>query len=753
MGQLLSSKWVVKRQPPRVTNIPSEATAVTANIGVTERGPIGIDTLVTSWEEFYRKFGGITANADASMQAYLFFEEGGQMLHVTRTCHYSNIDSAATYAATKGTANLSTGAVSPSTGSIDTTESAPFNLSNGDTLLIEAINDGVSSGDLTTTFTGTAAQVESAAEMYALADGQTLTLKVDKGPEQSLSFLTAEFVDITTATAKEVAAVIGAKATGIRVTSDSSKVQVISDVAGSSSYVEITGGTANAVLGFSTSEQAGTGNVEDLANVTVDELYGLLTTALGVNADVSKTVTVVTIASIGTGADSSIQVKAVSTADTKIGLTNAVYSGSDGGTAVTLRIDGKTEGSYTDDVQIAVEAASSGVSSEFNLSIIVGGYVEESFPNLTMDSDNDRYIETVINHTAIGSDYIAGVDMSAAGSVLQRRPTNGSSFGPLTGGGDGLSSLSATDFIGSSVARNGMHSLERVNSVDLLIIPNYSSVSAVANAMIQYCEIDKSSMMFCIIDPPASKTAVEMVTWLEDEAQIYGESEQAATYWPRIRVSNKWESVYGSDDTVVVSPSGAIAGLYARNDASGPGGIYKTPAGSDAQGQLYTAVGFEGDEDEPHEVEDEKKRDIIFPKRINPIRRDSGPIYLDGARCLKGDGPFPFVQQSRGTIKISREMTNGLDWVRHKRNSKSLRNRVQRAAIKYLNSQTAVNAFASKDPDKAYFLDVSEQLNTPSVQASGQLLVRVGLAYEDPIEWGVLMITKDTRKLEDELGL
>jgi hypothetical protein len=748
--QLLSSKWIVKREAPKVVNIAAEATGITSFVGVTERGPIGEKVKISSWDEYVDTFGNVALNSDVSLAVYLFFEEGGSTCYVVRTVHYTNIDSPTSFIAVKGEKELSTDAVAPAKASVaNTVILEPFALATGDTLVIEVVNDEVSSGDKTLTLTGVAPMKESTTSTYALVDEMTLTVKVDRGAVQTIEFLTSEFDNIAAATPAEVAAVINAKIHGAYATPTATTVQLRSDTAGTGGYIEITGGTANAILLFNTAEGHGTGNVLDINFVDADEIAALIDTLLATEGSASAVGSIITIESVGTGADSTIQVKAASTADGKIGFTNAVVAGTDGGAVVTATVSTKTEGAYGDRIQIKVENASSGVASEFNLTVMFDGYLEETFPNLTMDSTADRYCETVIN---AGSNYIAIEDEEPDGSALQRRPVNGT-FTALTGGSDGLVGLVEADFIGSAAAENGLYALTGVTDSDTLAVPNYSSTAAVSGAMIQFCEVEMNGLMFAIIDPPSSANASAIVTWFEDTAMLTNLSELAAAYWPRTTITNKWASVFGSDATIPVPPSGQIAGLYARVDNSAPGGIYKTPAGTDEQGLLYTAKGFEGmTGDLKHDCEKESKKDIVDPKRINIITRDEGAIYVDGSYTLKSDGPFPFVAQSRGTIFISRSLIKGLQWVRHKRNSIKIRRRVERTVQKFLIDQMNVDAFSTKDPNTAFFLDVSDALNSPSVRAQNKLLVRIGLSYDDPIIHGVLLITKDTRALEAELS-
>ena len=58
----------------------------------------------------------------------------------------------------------------------------------------------------------------------------------------------------------------------------------------------------------------------------------------------------------------------------------------------------------------------------------------------------------------------------------------------------------------------------------------------------------------------------------------------------------------------------------------------------------------------------------------------------------------------------------------------------------------------SRTPTTAFLVDVSEQLNTPTVIFAGKLIARVGLATDKPAELIVPRISQDTRALEAELA-
>ena len=242
-NKLLASKIVSKEEPPTTRNIPAEPTSIMLAVGVAERGPIGVATVVTSWPDYQSKFGYLTANAkDLPNAVKAYFDGGGARAHVTRVVHYADPSVASSKTSAAATGNIVTAALAATAAIVLGTIAGPWSLADGDTLSFDV--DG--GGSDVATFNAAAASEESAnTATYDLADSLTLTVKVDQGAVQTITFLTAEFADITNATALEVAAVINAKISGASatVTSGGTKITITSDKLGTGSYVEITGGT------------------------------------------------------------------------------------------------------------------------------------------------------------------------------------------------------------------------------------------------------------------------------------------------------------------------------------------------------------------------------------------------------------------------------------------------------------------------------------------------------------------------------
>ncbi len=97
-----------------------------------------------------------------------------------------------------------------------------------------------------------AALTSATLETYNFSGGETLTVKVDGGAVQTVTFIVGDFAVPATATAAEVATRITTDLTGAAAADAGGAPRITSDLDGSGSSIEVTGGTANALLGFST---------------------------------------------------------------------------------------------------------------------------------------------------------------------------------------------------------------------------------------------------------------------------------------------------------------------------------------------------------------------------------------------------------------------------------------------------------------------------------------------------------------------
>jgi hypothetical protein len=743
----LASEVRAQEEQNQVRKINASALHALAAVGIAERGPIGERTHSQSMAEWQKQHGSYTANnldVVAAVQGY--FDNGGVDLFFTRAVHFASVGDPTSKTSAKGTLNLLTPSAAASPGATDS-NTQPFNLEPGQTLVI-SIDGG---GDQTFTFAATSASRTAGANgPYALTNGWTLQVAIDGGSTFTKTFNTGEFVSIGAATVAEVVASLNSffasNGMGCVAAPIASAFKITSNRRGTGSIVNVVGGSANAAFTFTTGAIAGTGDASNIDAVTAAEVVTKLSTLTGSVASVVSGK--VHIVSNTTGPSSSVQVKASSTA-TAVFPDNAVHAGGSGTPTNTLRVDGKTDGSYTANVTVQVLAASSTETDHFNLYVLVNGVVKERFFNLTMDDADSNYAETVINDANTGSVYIAVVDLDAFGptaSAAAQRPADGT-LGPLSGGNDGLAGLTDSDYTGGESANGttGFRCFD-ADDIDTLIVPGRAT-SAVHNAMITYIEITRAGLGFCVLDPPKTMTADQIVGYVESTANLLGLSDHAAIYWPNVLVTNPDKTLYGNSPTVVVAPSGHIAGIYARNDARKVGGSFEQPAGTQF-GIPANVIGLE-----MTEVKKKNKRDLVFPKLINPISQEKGtPIFVDGARTLNDQSPWPSIGQRRGVIFVEKRLIPGLAFMRHRNIKPKLYAEGEKTVRLFLLELCRNDAFKSTNPSEAFFIDFGPGLNPPSVQFAHQVYARIGMATSEPAEYIILLITPDTRALDAELA-
>lgn len=739
--QLLSSKIVVEETPPKVRPFVGASLSDTACLCVTERGPFG-PQLIQDPATFKKVYGNFTPNAEGALAASMFFTEGSTNLWVSRVVHYTDPGTPSSKTSTAGSVTLKTTllTVQPAIAqalNVPYPGLISFGLNAGDTLIAK-INGG---GATTATFNATAAQkVSTVAQPFTLSDGLTLNLTVN-GISVPVTFHTASFADITAATTAEVDAVINAAITasaalGIAGADGSHHVTLTTTQKGNAVTIAIATGTANTALGFTVSSTSGTGNVGTVDNVSATEVAAVLQTAFpGTTGTAPGNIPTLS-------ADTSIQFTG-GTALNTVGFDLLTHTGSPGGELATLQIVGKTDGAYANQIVVQLQA-NAGNANNFDLLVLQAGVLVESWPNLSMVPNSARYVATIINDPSTGSDLIQVVDESAAVPSPLDNPAPGSFA--LSGGNDGLAGLVDEDFVGSAAGLTGLRSFDRVPSLRLLIVPGQAT-PAVHNAMLNYCEAVRFGSMFAILDPPLNQTAQAMHDYVQQTALLQESSEFGNISWPNVKIVNPQQSVFGTASTIVVPPSGALAGMYGRNDAGITGGIYEAPAGVDV-GRLRSVVGIETDE-----VKDENARDLVASALINPIVGLEGlPIHMDGDLTLKTTGDFPTIGERRGAIYIEQTLKANLVFSKHRKIKPSLRAALDRSTRAFMEIQRKAGAFASDDPALAYNIDYGDGLNPPSVAFARSVIGVIGIATAKPADFIILRVGQDTQALEAELA-
>jgi phage tail sheath protein FI len=370
----------------------------------------------------------------------------------------------------------------------------------------------------------------------------------------------------------------------------------------------------------------------------------------------------------------------------------------------------------------------------------MGSYTGGSLPS------DERYAPSILNNedASIGSALLSITDNLFNGTASERRPSNG--VYSLVGGDDGLLGLVDDDFIGDEVGQTGLRAFDIDNTISILGIPGRAT-SAVHNAMLDYCENVRKGSIFPVLDPPAGLSEDQVIEYVTITASLKNASEYGGFNYPELKTANPDKTVFGNTKNIIIPPSGFIMGMFARTDHSEPGGVYKQPAGI-VRGVLKGVTGIVNPR-----TKNEAVRDKLYPANINPIWTDTGiPVHVDGCANLKRTGNFQSIGERRGVIFIKRTLQVALLSAKHENNTPEARDLVKRAIFNFLVQQMKRGAFASKNPDEAFYVDMGSAVNPASEQIARNMNARIGLATARPAEFINLLLSQDQRAILEEIA-
>lgn len=212
------------------------------------------------------------------------------------------------------------------------------------------------------------------------------------------------------------------------------------------------------------------------------------------------------------------------------------------------------------------------------------------------------------------------------------------------------------------------------------------------------------------------------------------------------------ESVYHIDDSprkqlyqtiknkiscvrLILPPSGAIAGVYARIDKAI--GVWKAPANVSVHRASSTTADIDNQIQSMLNVHSSGKS-------INAIRYFDGKgVMVWGARTLAGnDNEWRYIPVRRFFNMVEKSLINSTKWVLSEPNNAQTWTQVKRQIENYLNGLWRKGALAGRTSDRAYFVKAGlGETMTGSDISDGKIIVEIGLAALRPAEFIVLRIS------------
>ena len=312
------------------------------------------------------------------------------------------------------------------------------------------------------------------------------------------------------------------------------------------------------------------------------------------------------------------------------------------------------------------------------------------------------------------------------------------------------------ELVGDGLKRKGIETLEEIDEIAIVAAPGFSDAASY-DTILSHCE--KLQDRVAILDAPENVPNIDLlkaVATASPKPKKTKSDESSAAEPPapttgmRARTSDRGFGAYyfpyitirdpaSPKDLVNAPPSGHIAGIYARTDATR--GVHKAPANETVRGAL----------DLTYKVTREEQGELNR-SGVNCIRQFlTQGIRVWGARTVADSASeWRYVNVRRLFNQIEESIANGTRWVVFEPNDRSLWKSIRRDITAFLTLQWRQGALMGATPEEAFFVQCDEETNPPEVIDAGMVVAVIGIAPVKPAEFVIFRIGQSAAGAEIE---
>jgi hypothetical protein len=307
---------------------------------------------------------------------------------------------------------------------------------------------------------------------------------------------------------------------------------------------------------------------------------------------------------------------------------------------------------------------------------------------------------------------------------------------------------------GGGTSRAGLQLFNAVDEIAIVAAPGYTDAASY-DALLSHCENARDRV--AILDPPLdvpdllglTRTATATTRRTRSAEEASGEDTTTggpglrprqsdggygAFYFPQITVRDPLTS-----ELVEVPPSGHIAGIWARSDATR--GVHKAPANEVVRGALNVATRITRDE--------QAELNIVGVNCIRLFSREG--IRVWGARTLAdGSSEWRYLNVRRLFNMIEESIGDSTNWIVFEPNDRTLWKNIRRDVGAFLTRLWRDGALMGRTADEAFFVKCDEETNPTEVIDAGQVVTLIGVAPVKPAEFIIFRITQTSSGTEVE---
>lgn len=414
-------------------------------------------------------------------------------------------------------------------------------------------------------------------------------------------------------------------------------------------------------------------------------------------------------------------------------IASANFAGTASGSSQTVfSLRATSAGAWGNSLSAVVSAGNNtGTTPTFNLVIKNGTTTVETWSELSLNRDDSRYIESVINNysnyvhaynvlynTSASATYAAGTAYTVT-AAISASPVS------LANGNNGAT-LAASDWA------TALRTLDTVEGQLAINLVGQSSATIINNA-IEYVDPTQSESArknaFLIIDPDATKTTANAINSL---VTGYTTTSYASVYYSMLSMSNP--AVRGSAALRDTYPGGAIAGLYQRVEAER--GVGRAPAGYSytLQNAFGTVLNFT-----------DSDAGLLYGNNVNVLKTVPGAgVIVNGARTLVKTDITKYIPVRRTLNYVKAQVDEITKPYLFQNNGPRMWTSISGNVAKMLGQLWSSGALKGRNTSEAFYIICDETNNTAQTIEAGEVHVEVGVALQTPAEFIVINVSQFT---------
>ena len=258
----------------------------------------------------------------------------------------------------------------------------------------------------------------------------------------------------------------------------------------------------------------------------------------------------------------------------------------------------------------------------------------------------------------------------------------------------------------------------------LLLDPNNNSdLKIIIGLQIALVELAAKLRHFIVLlDVPPGLNQNSILAWRSNFASAF-----VACYYPWLAISDLNDD---RDALLRINPAAVAAGIIARQELTF--GIPHGPA------NVIAAQVIKVDEKISNQ-----RHDQLHPLGINIFLQQRDGVWLSAGRTLSRDPQYRQLSVRRLMTMLQRVLARQMAWVVFEPNNPSLWSDIRNLLENFLRQLFIGGAFKGRRESEAFFVRCDAELNPQPVLDAGKLIVEIGVAPAEPLEFLVVRIVRD----------